>query len=397
MAGKGAKIVWGSALAILAAGVLLVMTGDGGGPPQHRAERTVSVKIERVTPRQFTDVIEAIGTARANEAVAVTARVSETVQRVNFTDGMLVERGAILIELTNAEEMASVREAEANLKEAQQQFDRTKDLVRKGTVSQSTADENIRAVDAASSRLAVAEARIADRIIRAPFSGILGLRNVSPGTLVSPGDRITTLDDISIIKLDFQVPERFISSLAVGQQIVTGAAAYPGRQFIGIARTVASRVDPVTRAATVRAEIPNPDHLLRPGMLLTVNLIAEQRQQFAVRETAVVPIGQEKFVYVVGADSSVSMVAVITGQREGGYVEVLSGLSAGQKIVYSGTLRLREGSKVRILSDDTPEAPAKDTNIPANSLTESPADPQADSQVDNHQGGGAAENIENGD
>lgn len=356
MVGRGSKIVWGVALGILAVGALLVITGRGGDEPQRgRGDRTVSVRVEHVAPRQFIDVIEAIGTARANEAVFLTARVSETVQRVNFTDGMLVEKGAILVELTNAEEVASVREAEANVKEAQQQFDRVKDLVRKGTVSQSTADENTRALEAARSRLAIAEARSADRIIRAPFSGILGLRSVSPGTLVSPSTKITTLDDISIIKLDFQVPERFIASLAPGQQIVTQAAAYPDQEFIGVAKTIASRVDPVTRAATVRAEIPNPEHLLRPGMLLTVNLIADQRQQLAVRETAVVPIGNEKFVYVVGPDSSVEQVAITTNAREGGYVEVLSGLSEGQAVVYSGTLRLRRGSKVQILDGDEPK------------------------------------------
>jgi membrane fusion protein (multidrug efflux system) len=222
-------------------------------------------------------------------------------------------------------------------------------------VSQSTADENVRELEAARSRLAVAEARSADRIIRAPFSGILGLRSVSPGTLVSPGTQITTLDDISIIKLDFQVPERFISLLASGQQIITEAAAYPDHQFIGVARTIASRVDPITRAATVRAEIANPERLLRPGMLLTVNLIADQRQQLAVRETAVVPIGEKKFVFVVGADNKVERALITTGAREGGYVEVLGGLTAGQAVVYSGTLQLRQGIKVQVLSDDTPD------------------------------------------
>lgn len=355
MTGQGSRIVWGVALGILAAGALLVITGGGDdGPPSGRGSRTASVKVERVAPRQFIDVIEAIGTARANEAVLVTARVSETVQRVNFEDGMLVKKGTILIELTNAEEIAAVREAEANVKQAQQQFDRIKDLVRRGTVSQSTADENVRELEAARSRLAVAEARAADHIIRAPFSGILGLRSVSPGTLVSPGTQITTLDDISIIKLDFQVPERYISLLAPGQQIVTEAAAFPDRQFTGVAMTVASRVDPITRAATVRAEIANPERLLRPGMLLTVNLIADERRQLAVRETAVVPIGEEKFVFVVGVDNIVERVGIVTGVREGGYVEVLGGLSAGQAVVYSGTLRLRHGIKVQVLSDDTP-------------------------------------------
>lgn len=357
---RGTKIVWGVALGILAAGILLLVTGGDGEPPQGRGRRASAVEVEMVAPRQFVDVIEAIGTARANEAVLLTARVSETVQRVNFEDGMMVEKGAILVILTNAEEVASVHEAEANVKQAQQQFDRIKDLVRRGTVSQSTADENVRELDAARSRLAVAEARAADHIIRAPFSGILGLRSVSPGTLVSPGTQITTLDDITIIKLDFQVPERFISSLAPGQQIITEAAAYPERQFIGVAKTIASRVDPITRAATVRAEIENSERLLRPGMLLTVSLIADERVQLAVRETAIVPIGEDKFVFVVGADNTVAQVKIETGARQGGYVEVLGGLTAGQAVVYSGTLRLRHGTKVQVLGENAARGTAAD-------------------------------------
>lgn len=367
---RGTKIVWGVALGILAAGVLLLVTGGDGEPPRGRGNRASAVEVERVASRQFLDVIEAIGTARANEAVMLTARLSETVQRVDFEDGMMVEKGAVLVVLTNAEEVAAVREAEANVKQAQQQYDRVRDLVRRGTVSQSTADENIRVLEAARARLAVAEARSADHIIRAPFAGILGLRSVSPGTLVSPGTQITTLDDISIIKLDFQVPERFISSLAAGQLIVTEAAAYPGQKFNGVAKTIASRVDPVTRAATVRAEIENVDGLLRPGMLLTVRLIADQREQLAVRETAIVPVGDEKFVFVVGADSSVKQVRVETGAREGGYVEVLGGLTAGQAVVFSGTLRLRNGTKVQVLGDDKETDPDAANNRRIGSRTD---------------------------
>lgn len=355
LGGKGPYVLWSVTVALLAFGGYLFFSdgGSGGGGGDHQRPPAV-VEVETVAPRHFADIIEAIGTARANESVLLTARVSETVQRVNFTDGQMVEKGAILVELTNAEEVALVREADANVLEAERQYERVSDLSKRGNVSQSTMDESVRALDAARSRLSAAEARTADRIIRAPFAGVLGLRSVSPGTLVSPGTQITTLDDVSIIKLDFQVPERFLSALALDQVIVTEAAAYADRSFTGIVRTIASRVDPVTRALTVRAEIPNEDGALKPGMLLTVDLISNERESLAVRDSAVLPVGDDHFVYVIDADSVANMKQVKLGLRVGGFVEVLSGIEAGDRVVSSGTMRLRPGAKVQVKGEAPP-------------------------------------------
>jgi len=198
-------------------------------------------------------------------------------------------------------------------------------------------------------------ARAGDYVITAPFTGFLGLREVSPGTLVSPGTQVTTLDDIHIIKVDFSVPEKFISALKEGQEIAAGAAAYPGREFRGVVRTIGTRVDPVTRAATVRAEISNEDDALRPGMLLTVDLVSNLAEAVSTRENALVPVGDDQFLFRVREDETVERIKVLVGRRYGARVEVTSGLAEGDLVVISGIMRLRDGSRVRI--QEQQEAP----------------------------------------
>ena len=348
---QGTIIIWSAGLLLAAAGGYMLLFGGGSqGNRGQGFDRTTSVEVQSVTTGEFADIMEALGTTRANESVTLTARVSETVQKINFDDGMWVEEGTILVELTNSEEVAVVREREAAVKEALQQFERISDLQKTGNASQAALDLRVRSLEEARSRLAAAEARVADRIIRAPFSGVLGLRNVSQGALVSPGFQITTLDDIDIIKLDFSVPERFISALVEGQVILAQAAAFDDRPFRGTVLTVNSRVDPITRAVTVRAIIQNQKRELRPGMLMTVVLSSNHRLALEISEGAIIPVGRENFVFLLKDDMTVERIPVSLGSRLGGKVEVTEGLVEGQKIVTSGTMRLRTGSKVRLPS-----------------------------------------------
>ena len=313
--------------------------------------RETAVEISEVKTRAFTDIIEALGTAKANESVVLTARVSETVETINFEDGIFVEKSRVLVELTNTEEMAQSREAKATLREAEQQLERIKDLQNKGNASEALLDTRIRSVEEARSRLWAAEARNDDRMIRAPFAGVLGLRSVSEGTLVFPGAQITTLDDIETIKLDFSVPERFLSHLSKGQRVVAKSAAFSGAEFKGIVKTINSRIDPLTRAVIVRAEIKNADHRLRPGMFLTIEMIGEKRKTLSIEEKALVPVSGEQFLFKFNGDGKALRQLVTIGRRQNGFVEILSGLKAGDKVVVSGTTRLRNGSKVRVVSN----------------------------------------------
>ncbi|HKK52692.1 MAG TPA: efflux RND transporter periplasmic adaptor subunit, partial [Myxococcota bacterium] len=224
---------------------------DPGGAGSERPPTPVVVS----TPfeYEFADRIEALGTARANESVVITANVTETVARVHFESGQQVAAGALLVELESTEERAQLAEARANRADARLRFERVADLAKRGTESQSRYDEVRTAFEAAEARVAELEARLSDRRLRSPFAGVLGLREVSPGTLVQPGDRITTLDDIDRIKLDFSVPETFLSILRTGLDIRTESAAYPERIFPGRITAIDSRVDPGTRAVRVRA------------------------------------------------------------------------------------------------------------------------------------------------
>jgi len=341
---------------------LLALAGCGSdASPQSGGgrERVTPVVITRPQTAHFSDRIEALGTARANESVVITARVMETVQRVNFQDGQHVERDAVLLELTSTEESAQLDEARANYQDAQLRYQRIADLARQGTESLSRLDEVSAARDAAQARLAELRARLSDRLVRAPFAGVLGLREVSPGSLVRPGERITTLDDIDLIKVDFSVPELFLASLETGQRIRTRSAAYPDRSFEGQITAIDTRIDPRSRALRARAEIPNPDHALRPGMLLSLEVRANPRTSTALPEEALVPLGNKQFIVLVDAEDRAQRVEVELGRREPGWVEILDTLPEDARVVIDGSTRVRPGGRVRVreAAEDTNPSP----------------------------------------
>jgi membrane fusion protein (multidrug efflux system) len=192
----------------------------------------------------------------------------------------------------------------------------------------------------------VAQAKLADTVVRAAFAGRVGLRRVSVGSLVSPGTVITTLDDTGTIKLDFTVPETFVSMVSPGLAITAHSVAYPGKTFEGKVSSVDSRVDPSTRSVTVRALVPNPDGLLKPGMFLNVRLSRGAVEALLVPEQALVPEQGDVFVFVV-KDGTVAKRLIRIGQRRVGAVQVVQGLAAGELVVTEGTQKLRDGASVK--------------------------------------------------
>jgi membrane fusion protein (multidrug efflux system) len=338
-AGNGAPAVGNAAGRPPAAGGF----GAGGGRPQAQPPL---VTVGRAKSDSIFDVVEALGTALANESVTLTAKVTDTVRRVNFEDGEYVEAGAVLIELTNQEEEALLAEARANLDDAESQLRRLTDLSSRGLTSASELDVARSRAGASQARLNSIVARLRDRLIQAPFAGVLGFRQVSPGTLLSPNTTITSIDDISIIKLDFTIPETFLGVMSPGAKIVAKSASFPGRDFEGTVRTVGSRVDPVTRAITVRAHIENKDRSLRPGMLLTVEVVTAERTALVVPEGSVFQVQNRAYVYRVDGDT-VHQQQIEVGGRRFGVVEVLGGLEEGDLIVVEGIIKLREGARVR--------------------------------------------------
>lgn len=290
--------------------------------------------------------IEAVGTALANESVDVTSKTTNTVVAVRFQEGDLVRKGDVLVELDSAEARAELEEAQAALAESENQFKRSRDLYAQQALSVSQLDQIEATLKANRARVSAAKARLDDTTIRASFDGRTGFRRVSIGSLVNPGTVITTLDDTSLIKLDFTVPETYFYVLRPGLKVTARTVGLPGREFAGKVSQLGSRVDPVTRSVTVRAEIPNKDGLLRPGMFMTVTLEGEPEPTLIVPEAAIVPEQGKTFVFAV-RDGIVERREVRTGKRRPGIVEIVAGLEANEHVVIEGTQNVRDGSAVR--------------------------------------------------
>jgi membrane fusion protein (multidrug efflux system) len=324
-------------------------------PPSKQKAKPVPVIIAEVRRDRFVDRVEALGTLKANESVSVTANVTETVSAIHFDDGERVEAGQVLVEMTSAEEHALLEEARVRAAEAQRQYERIKSLVAQRSASESLLDERKRDLDTSRALLVAIESRLADRLIKAPFAGVLGLRNISPGTLVEPGDLITTLDDDSVMKLDFAVPSVFLTDLAPGLAIEAKARAYGERTFTGEIRSIDSRVNPVTRAIQVRALLPNPDRTLKPGILMQVELLRNPRDALVVPESALLQQGQDHFVILVGEEDKAEQRQIRIGARRPGEVEVIEGLAAGEQVISHGNDKVRPGQRVKIqaIDDDT--------------------------------------------
>jgi membrane fusion protein (multidrug efflux system) len=327
--------------------------GGGGGAP-------VQVSVATVQPHTFGNEIEVLGVAKGRQSVTLTAATSQLVQRVRFSDGQSVARGAVLIELKNTEQDAGLAQAQAKLAQAKQEYDRWLTLNQKGFAAQTSVDQYRAAYLSAEADVAAAKARQADRTIRAPFSGVVGLSDVAPGALVNPGSPIVTLDDVSAMRVDFPVPERFLAQLHEGQVITARVDAYPGEPFRGRIAKLDTRVDERTRAITARAEFPNPDRKLKPGMLIRISISHGVRQGLAVLETAVSMQGDSAFIYVLhpqGPRTVVEQRPVITGLRQDNFVELTDGAAPGERIVADGLNKIQPGQPVRVAGAD-PRGPA---------------------------------------
>jgi len=333
-------------LALLAGGMLWAVAAVA-------APTSVIVAEAREVP--FEDRVEALGTLRANESVVLTASVTETVSALYFDDGDRVEAGQLLVEMTSAEEQAQLKEARAREREASSQYRRVQSLATQGTASKSLLDERSREWQTARAQLVAIESRLTDRLVKAPFSGVIGLRNISVGALVEPGDRIATLDDDAVLKLDIAVPSVYLSTLATGLPVTATTPAYGDRAFQGVLRSIDSRVDPVTRSVTARVLLPNDDGLLKPGLLMQVTLQKNPRTALVIPEAALMPTGRQQFVLVAEPDGEGFKAAkreVRIGTRRPGSVEVVSGLKPGEQVITHGTLRVRPGQAVAIRAVD---------------------------------------------
>ena len=327
-------------------------------PLMAQTTKAVDVIVQAVTSQPLESRIEALGTLRANESIRLTSNVTKTVTNINFDDGQRVKKGQVLVEMTNAEERALLDEARFNMEEARKQMVRVRSLVETRAASQSLLDQRMREYESAHARYLAIDARLQDLHLDAPFSGVVGLRNISVGALVSPGDSITTINDDSRMKLDFTVPAIYLRSLQVDLPIMARSRALGDKVFEGKIYSIDNQIDPVTRAITVRALLPNDDRELKQGMLMSINLYANKREALVISEAALVPLGSDNFVFVVqpqGETLTVERRQVTIGQRLRGFVEILNGLEADEKVVTHGLQKIRAGTLINITAEETGE------------------------------------------
>lgn len=329
----------------------LVMTGLVATPShaQTPGPAPVPVVVEAVRQAAFTDRLEAVGTLSAAETVVISATVTEQVEAIGFDDGERVERGQMLVQFEAREEGARIDEAEASLRIAREEMDRAQRLFDRGALAERELQTRRRDLALAEAQAQSARVQGTDRVIRAPFDGVVGLRRISVGATVRPGDPVVRIDQVDTLNLDFPIPATRLSSVSPGQAVTARASARPGEMFQGVVATLDSFVDPVTRSVLVRAELDNADGRLKPGMLMTVDVQSAPRNALLVDEGAVVPFGRRMSVFSVveeGGRSVATQVPVTLGARRPGEVELLSGVSPGDLVIVHGTMKVRPGQTV---------------------------------------------------
>lgn len=316
--------------------------GGGGGP----GGRGAPVTLVAAANRDFADRIDVLGVAKGRQSVTLTSATTELVTRVLFRDGQYVQRGQVLVELQANEQSADLAQALARLAQANADYDRWNALAQQGIAPRATAEQYKAALATARAGVAAAQARVGDRVIRAPFSGVVGLSDIAPGALINPGTPIATLDDISVVRVDFEVPDRYLPVIRQGMGIVARPDSYPEMRVQGQIAQLDTRIDERTRAITARALFPNYTGKLKPGMLMRVGIEQSRRTSVAVPEPAVQFEGEAAYVFVAkrGPRGLMAEKRLVTiGVVQDGFIEIRSGLREGEQVVADGLNRIQPG------------------------------------------------------
>jgi membrane fusion protein (multidrug efflux system) len=327
--------------------------GDSADAATGAKRRPVIVETAPAERTVLARKVEAVGTTRARQSIEVKPAASGRIVEIAFSPGELVDKGEVIARLDATSEEADVAEARAERREAELALERAQALADRNTVAKATVDQLEAAFEAADARLRRVEKSFAERTVRAPFAGKVGLKQVDVGARIDDETVITTLDDLAEIEIDFKTPEIYFGSVSPGQKIEATSAAFDRQRFIGEIATIDSRIDPISRAFKVRATIPNPDLTLPAGMFMLVELTLAERNVLTVPEQSVVLSESRASVFVI-ADGKAEMREVELGQREVGRVEVTNGLDEGELVAVTGIQRLRSGSTVEV-----PAAPAE--------------------------------------
>jgi len=311
-------------------------------------DQPLLVEVSPVIAGTITESVHAVGTLKAVSSIMIRPEIAGLIRRIHFADGQLVERSAPLVELDQEELQAQANQAVAQEKIAQVTYERLKRLASQQTtiVPAQQVDEARLALQAAAANTVLFSTRLKKTVMRAPFSGTVGLRRVSVGDYVQPGEDIVNLEDLQTLHADFKVPEVWLSKLSINQVVGVTTDAFPGLSFEGKVTAIDPRVDSVNRTVAARAVVPNQDGRLRPGLFATVSvMLGQDRRAVLVPEEAVFVQRDRSMAYRI-LDGTVRLTELVTGAHERGMVQVKEGLSAGDQVVRTGTHKLHDGMAV---------------------------------------------------
>ncbi|MGE8619597.1 MAG: efflux RND transporter periplasmic adaptor subunit [Achromobacter spanius] len=327
----------------------------GATPPAQSAARPVAtpaapVRVEVATVKEipFARGLSAVGSLRSDESVVLRPEVAGRIQSIEFKEGQPVARGQVLIRLDDSVPRAELAQARANLTLAQSHYRRAVELQGKGFVSQQARDESASTLKVQEAAVALAQARLDKMTISAPFAGIVGLRSVSVGDYVNQGQDLAPLEAIDPLKVDFRVPEMYLSKVRMGQQLTLRLDALPGQERQGQVYAVSPLVDAGGRSILLRATVANNDAVLRPGMFARVQLLFNQDKALVAPEAALSPSGETQYVYRV-KDGKAERREVTIGERREGRVEILTGVAVDDQLVVAGIQRVTDGAAVNVV------------------------------------------------
>ena len=322
------------------------MAAPGKGEP-----RGLPVKAGTVRTGTITEDVNAVGTLLANESVMIRPERDGRIAEIHFQEGQLVKKGTKLVSLDASETEAQLAAARAEATLNRNRLKRAEELKEKNFISAEALDVARETLNQSVARQEEVRSRLEKMTILAPFEGVAGLRQVSPGAYVKAGQDIARLEGIGTLKLDFRVPELYLGRIRADQPVQVRVDAFPGETFNGAIYAVEPAVDEQTRTVLLRARVPNPDVRLKPGMFARVSLVlGERKDALLVPEQAIVPRGNENYVFRI-VDGKAALAKVELGARRTGEVEITRGLSAGERIVIDGQLKLKPGVPVKILAD----------------------------------------------
>ncbi|MFO7541947.1 MAG: efflux RND transporter periplasmic adaptor subunit [Thiobacillus sp.] len=313
---------------------------QAGGPP------FIPVNMMKVSESPISNTVDAVGALIAEDSVVLRPEIDGRIDKLLFKEGQPVKKGAVMVVLDSAENRARLAAAQADLKLAESRYKRSEELVAQNFISRQALDEARANLDILRARLQQEQVALNKTVIRAPFSAIVGLRQVSPGAYVSKGNDIVRLDALGNLKLEVPVPETYLSLVRIGLPITLTVDALPGQTFSGTVHAIDPVVDPVSRNVRVRARIANPKGQLKPGMFAraTANL-GGKTHAILLPEQVIVPKSDGSYVFLaVGGKAELRKVTL--GKREPGRVEIVSGVKAGDTVIVDGQIKLRPGVKV---------------------------------------------------